>query len=79
MTKYVIAKYADEVSRLIFYDDNYQFTLRDSIHNTFTGHEVGCPAVFDSEKEAKPWLDKLIESNPSVGYGIVPVEDHQGG
>lgn len=73
---FIIVKYASADMRDFYYQKNYRFTQGDSAHLTFTARQVGLPMhPFSSREEAQPWLDKMIEFNPSAGYGIVEIED----
>jgi hypothetical protein len=74
-TKWIIVKYAAESYHQHTYAPDYKFTLGDSAHLTFTARQVGgLPRFFDTEQEGKPFLEKMIESNPSVGYDLVEIE-----
>ncbi len=72
---FIIAKCADEFFRLLNYAPDYQFSLTDNADTTYTGTQVGLPKSFETRKEAEPWLIKMNEFNPSVGYAIIEIEE----
>lgn len=73
---YIIAKYADDAHFQYNYGPNYEFSLGNSIYNTYSGRTIGIPEFFNTLKEARIWLKKAKEFNPSVGYAIKRIEYH---
>lgn len=70
---YIIAKYAKD-----YYPDG-RAPLLASIINTYTARSCGISIeTYKTREAAEPDLTKLVEFNPSAGYGIVEVDADYG-
>jgi len=66
---YIIVKYAED-----YFPDGKAHVLN-SVVNTHTAKQCDVDTVvYKTKVAAKPDLDRLIDFNPSVGYGIVEAE-----
>lgn len=75
---FAIAKYADSVYIGDLGPDEVIFSPEESIHNTYTGLQLGIHPSYPTREAAKHDLQRAITANPCVGYAIVrigPVPD----
>jgi hypothetical protein len=71
--KWIVVKYADEYFIRDYWPTDHQFSLKDSEAFSRVGQSINLPEYFETAEEGHPWLQKMRDLSPSVGYMLKSV------